>query len=105
MTQQFLKAGLLDEIQVSVVPTLLSDGVRLLANLADHQLDLQCTRVDESDGVTHLRYRFVKKETAGRLRHRRGRPGGASLDSISCTSIHAGEVVGFSGLRGIVVVS
>jgi hypothetical protein len=38
-----------------LVPILLGDGVRMFANLEDHHLDLQCTRVVESDGVTHLR--------------------------------------------------
>lgn len=60
VAQQYLKAGLLDEIQVSVVPVLLGDGVRLLANLEDYPLDLECTRVVDSDGVTHLRYRVIK---------------------------------------------
>ena len=56
VAQQYLKAGLLDEIHINLVPVLLGDGVRLFANLED-QVDLECTRVVESDGVTHLRYR------------------------------------------------
>jgi dihydrofolate reductase len=60
VAQQLIKAGLLDEIQVSLVPVLLGDGVRLLANLEDHKPALECTRVVEADGVTHLRYRVLK---------------------------------------------
>jgi len=60
VAQQYLRAGLLDEIHVNLVPVLLGAGVRLFANLEDHQLDLECIRVVESDGVTHLRYRVVK---------------------------------------------
>jgi dihydrofolate reductase len=60
VAQQFLKAGLLDEIHVNIVPILLGGEVRLFANLEDRQFDLECTRVVESDGVTHLRYRVVK---------------------------------------------
>jgi dihydrofolate reductase len=60
VAQQYLKAGLLDEIHINLVPILLGDGVRLFANLEDHQLDLECTRVVESDGVTHLRYRVLR---------------------------------------------
>jgi dihydrofolate reductase len=56
VAQQFLRAGLLDEIHIHLVPVLLGGGVRLFANLEDHQFDLVCTRVVESDGVTHLRY-------------------------------------------------
>jgi len=54
VAQQFLRAGLLDEVHLSLVPLLLGDGVRLFAGVGDVELD--CTRVVESDGVTHLRY-------------------------------------------------
>jgi dihydrofolate reductase len=60
VAQQYLEAGLLDEIHVNLVPVLLGGGVRLFANLGDRQFDLDCTRLVESDGVTHLRYRVVK---------------------------------------------
>jgi dihydrofolate reductase len=60
VAQQYLNAGLLDEIHLNLVPVLLGDGVRLFANLKGHQFDLQCTRVVESDGVTHLSYRVMK---------------------------------------------
>jgi dihydrofolate reductase len=60
VAQQFITAGLLDEIQISLVPILLGDGVPLLANLENQQLNLECVRVVESDGVTHLRYRILK---------------------------------------------
>jgi dihydrofolate reductase len=59
VAQQYLRAGLLDVVHVNLVPVLLGDGVRLFANLADHRFDLECTRVVESIGVTHLRYRVV----------------------------------------------
>jgi len=51
---------LLDEIHVNIVPILLGGGVRLFSNLEDRQFDLECTRVVESDGDTHLRYRVLK---------------------------------------------
>jgi dihydrofolate reductase len=59
VAQQYLRAGLVDEIHLNLVPVLLGDGVRLFANLDDCQFDLECTRVIESDGVTHLRYQVV----------------------------------------------
>ena len=40
--------------------TLVSDGIRLFANLDGHRFALDCTRVVESDGVTHIRYRVLK---------------------------------------------
>lgn len=62
VVQQYLRAGLLDELQIHVVPVLLGDGVRLFENhLGAGQAELECTRVIESPaGVTHLRYRVVK---------------------------------------------
>ena len=57
---QYLRAGLLDEIHIDLVPVLLGGGVRLFANLEERHVDLECTRVLPSDGVTHLRYRVLK---------------------------------------------
>jgi dihydrofolate reductase len=58
--QQYLAAGLLDELQIHVVPQLLGDGERLLDNLGSDRPELEITRVIESPEVTHLRYRVVK---------------------------------------------
>jgi dihydrofolate reductase len=54
--QQYLAAGLLDEVQIHLVPIFLGDGVRLFDNL-DERVKLEPTRVIESPAVTHLRYR------------------------------------------------
>ena len=60
VAQQYLKAGLLDELQLHLVPVLLGDGVRLL-DLTGPPVRLERTRVIESPtGVTHLRYGVVK---------------------------------------------
>lgn len=59
-TQQLLRAGALDEIQVSIVPLLLGAGVRLFDHLGPDPITLEQTRVVASDGVTHLRYRVVR---------------------------------------------
>jgi dihydrofolate reductase len=61
VAQQYLKAGLLDELQLHVVPVLLGDGVRLFdGHVGSGQVELECTRVIQSPAVTHLRYRVVK---------------------------------------------
>jgi dihydrofolate reductase len=59
VVQQYLKAGLVDEFQLHVVPVLLGDGVRLFEDHTSGALgDLELTRLAESPtGVTHLRYR------------------------------------------------
>jgi dihydrofolate reductase len=56
VVQQALNGGLLDELNIHLVPTLLgAGGVRLLEGLQPRELEL--TRVIESPHVTHLRYR------------------------------------------------
>jgi dihydrofolate reductase len=60
VAQQYLAAGLLDELQIHLVPVLLGAGVRLFENLGPEHRELECTRVIESPAVTHLRYRVVK---------------------------------------------
>jgi dihydrofolate reductase len=60
VVQQYLKAGLLDELQIHVVPLLLGGGVRLFDQLGSEQVELECTRVIQSPAVTHLKYRVVK---------------------------------------------
>jgi dihydrofolate reductase len=59
VAQQYLKAGLLDEIHLDLVPVLLGSGVRLFANLEGCSFDLETIRVVESDRVTHLSYRVL----------------------------------------------
>jgi dihydrofolate reductase len=60
--RQYLRAGLLDELQVHVVPLLLGGGVRLFGDGPGAvQGELERIRVAESPtGVTHLRYRVLK---------------------------------------------
>jgi dihydrofolate reductase len=59
--QQALAAGVLDEIQVHLVPVLLGGGVRLFDLLGATPVDLVRDRVVEADsGVTHLRFRVVR---------------------------------------------
>ena len=60
VAQQYLNAGLLDELQIHVAPLLLGDGVRLFDQLGTEPPKLEVTRVIESPTVTHLRYRVVK---------------------------------------------
>jgi dihydrofolate reductase len=59
--QQSIAAGLLDELQINLVPILLGGGERLLDGLADAPVGFERTRVIEAPGVTHLRYEVVKR--------------------------------------------
>lgn len=57
--QQFVKAGLIDEIQIHLVPVLLGDGRRLFDPLSAGQIELETIRVVQSPGVTHLKFRIA----------------------------------------------
>ena len=58
--QQYLRAGLLDELLLHVVPLLLGGGVRVFDDAGGDQITLECTDVIGSAAVTHLRYRVVR---------------------------------------------
>lgn len=58
--QQFLKAGLVDELQIHIAPILLGDGVRLFDDAALEHIELETTRVEDSPRVTHLKFRIPK---------------------------------------------
>jgi dihydrofolate reductase len=58
--RQSIAAGLLDELQINLVPILLGDGERLLDGLGGAPVGFERTRVLEAPGVTHLRYRLVE---------------------------------------------
>jgi dihydrofolate reductase len=60
IAQQCIRAGLLDEIHVDLVPVLLGNGVRLFDHLGTEPIELESTRVIEGAGVTHLTFRVVK---------------------------------------------
>lgn len=56
--QRALTAGLLDELEIHLVPILLGEGRRLFEHLGVQQRQLERVRVLEGEeGVTHLRFR------------------------------------------------
>ncbi len=56
VVQQYLRAGLLDELQVHVSPVLLGDGTHLFGRLGTGPVELEATRVVGSPFATHLRF-------------------------------------------------
>jgi dihydrofolate reductase len=54
--QECLRAGLLDEIQLQLVPVLLGQGRRLFADLPPSHVELDLVRAVDGPGVQHLRY-------------------------------------------------
>lgn len=55
--QALLRAGLLDEMEIHLVPVLLGGGRSLFASLGPGHIELGLARVLDAPGVTHLRYR------------------------------------------------
>ncbi len=62
ITQQYLAAGLLDELELHVVPRLLGGGSRIFPDRGDTEVQLEQVRAVEGAGVTHLKYRVVKSK-------------------------------------------
>jgi dihydrofolate reductase len=60
ITQQCLKAGLLDEIHIDLAPVLLGQGLHLFEHLGIEPIELENIKVVEAPGVTHLGFRVVK---------------------------------------------
>ncbi|WP_423747553.1 dihydrofolate reductase family protein (plasmid) [Haladaptatus sp. SPP-AMP-3] len=59
VVRQYVEAGLVDEIQLQLVPVLFGDGIRLFEHLIGEPIELERTRVVESSDVTHLRFRVI----------------------------------------------
>ena len=57
VAQQYLKAGLIDEMEIHVVPLLLGEGARLFENTDGRQTGYDCVRVVSSPSVSHFKYR------------------------------------------------
>jgi dihydrofolate reductase len=60
IAQQLLRADVLDEIQLHLVPILLGAGRRLFENIGQGSGALQQIKAIETPGVTHLYYRVTR---------------------------------------------
>jgi dihydrofolate reductase len=60
VAKQYLAAGLLDQIDIHLVPVFLGEGLRVFDDAALSGITLEQVRVVEAPGVTHLRYRVVR---------------------------------------------
>jgi dihydrofolate reductase len=54
--QQYLAAGLVDEMRISLVPTLLGGGERLFAGVGDDLHGLELVRTIAAPNVTHFKF-------------------------------------------------
>jgi dihydrofolate reductase len=59
--QLALGAGVLDELEIHLIPVLLGQGRRLFDNLSPEHIELERTRILKGEaGVTHMRYRVQR---------------------------------------------
>ncbi|HEY8180881.1 MAG TPA: dihydrofolate reductase family protein [Thermoanaerobaculia bacterium] len=60
VAQQYMKAGLIDEMELHVVPLLLGAGSRLFENMDARQAGFELIRTVQSPLVSHYKYRRVE---------------------------------------------
>lgn len=60
IAQQYINAKIPDELHIHLVPVLLGGGTKLFDHAGSEQIELERTRLIESPGATHLRFRVVK---------------------------------------------
>jgi dihydrofolate reductase len=60
VAQQYLAAGLIDELEIHVVPLFLGSGARLFDNVDCRKVKLEPIRTIAGPAVTHLKYRVLK---------------------------------------------
>ena len=58
--QQYLRAGLVDELSIHLVPVLFGSGTRMFEHLGGQHLQLEHAGLVQSAAATHLRYRILK---------------------------------------------
>ncbi len=58
--QQYIRAGLIDELSIHLVPVLFGSGTRMFENLGDEHLQLANGGSIQSSAATHLRFRIAR---------------------------------------------
>jgi dihydrofolate reductase len=62
VAQQAVRAGLVDEIRLHLVPVLFGAGIRMFDDLGTKQIELEPAEVVASPAATHLRFRVDTRE-------------------------------------------
>ena len=58
--QQYIAAGLVDEIQIHLVPVLFGDGTRMFEQVGEEHIQLEPTEVIKTAAAIHMHFRIVK---------------------------------------------
>lgn len=59
--QQYLNAGLIDEMFIHIAPVILGSGIRLFDQIDKNLYNIQIAEVIPSNLTTHIRYNLLKK--------------------------------------------
>ena len=59
--RQYIAAGLVDEIQIHLVPVLFGGGTRMFEGLGDEHIELEPLETIETPAAVHLRFRVVSR--------------------------------------------
>jgi dihydrofolate reductase len=59
--QQYIRAGLVDEISIHLVPVLFGSGTQMFANLGERHIQLEPAQSVETPEAIHLRLRTVRQ--------------------------------------------
>jgi dihydrofolate reductase len=60
IAQQFIKAGLVDEMHIHIAPVLFGEGTRLFEHIGTQHIELERIQTITTPGATHLRFRVLK---------------------------------------------
>jgi dihydrofolate reductase len=60
IARQALKAGLLDELSIHIVPVLIGDGVRLFDHWGTEHIELECTQATNAQKVIHMTFHVIR---------------------------------------------
>ena len=58
--QEYIRAGLIDELSIHLVPVLFGSGTRMFENLGDEHLQLENGGSIQTSAATHLRFRIAR---------------------------------------------
>ena len=58
--QKYIRAGLVDEISIHLVPVLFGGGTRMFEHLGGEHIQLETVEVIENPAATHLPFRIVE---------------------------------------------
>ncbi len=57
--QQYIRAGLVDELSIHLVPVLFGGGTRIFEHLGGEHIQLETVEVIETPAATHMRFRIA----------------------------------------------